>query len=44
MSDDEMPPLDDFSDEIKSIQYNKPKDYGSEDYTKANVRHLEDEK
>ena len=28
MSEEDLPPLDDFSDEIKSVQYNKPKNYG----------------
>ena len=40
MSDD-LPPLDDFEDEIKNIQYNKPKDYGSVDYAKPDARFLE---
>ena len=43
MSEEDMPPLEDFGDEIKSIQYNKPKNFGNEDYTKPNTRHLEDE-
>ncbi len=40
MSDDDLPPLDDYSDQIKSIPYNKPKNYSSEDYTKVNTRHM----
>jgi hypothetical protein len=45
MSDDEMPPLDDFEEDIKTISYNhKPKNTPSqEDYTKPNARHIEDE-
>jgi hypothetical protein len=45
MSDDELPPLDDFEQDIKTISYSqKPQGAASgEDYTKPNVRHLEDE-
>lgn len=46
MSDNEMPPLDDFEEDIKTISYNhKPHTKPSaEDYTKPNARHIEDEK
>lgn len=37
----DLPPLDDFESEIKEIQYNKPKNYGSEDYAKPDPRFLE---
>lgn len=45
MSDEEMPPLDDFEEDIKTISYNhKPHSKPSpEDYTKPNPRHIEDE-
>jgi hypothetical protein len=39
----DLPPLDDFEDEIKEIKYNKPKNYGSEDYAKPDPRFLEEE-
>lgn len=41
--DQDLPPLDDFEDEIKSLQYNKTtQNKSDEDYTKMNVRHIED--
>jgi hypothetical protein len=44
MSDDEMPVLDDFEENLKAVQYAKPaKTISQEDYTKPNVRHIEDE-
>lgn len=45
MSDDEMPPLDDFEENLKTIQYTKKQtaSKNSEDYTKPNLRHIEDE-
>lgn len=45
MSDDEMPPLDDFEENLKTIQYTKKQtaSKSSEDYTKPNLRHIEDE-
>ena len=45
MSDDEMPALDDFEENLKTIQYAKkqPASKSSEDYTKPNLRHIEDE-
>lgn len=42
MSDD-LPPLEDFEDEIKTIQYTKPKTYGEEDYAKPDIRYLDEE-
>lgn len=45
MSDDDMPALDDFEENLKTIQYTHkpPKTVSQEDYTKPNVRHIEDE-
>lgn len=45
MSDDEMPALDDFEENLKTIQYTKKQtaSKSSEDYTKPNLRHIEDE-
>ena len=45
MSDAEMPVLDDFKENLKAIQYNakQNKTVSQEDYTKPNVRHIEDE-
>lgn len=45
MSDDELPPLDDFEQDIKTVEYShKPQGKPSaEDYTKPNARHIEDE-
>ena len=44
MDEDELPPLDDFEEDIKTINYShKPQKASNEDYTKPNVRHLEDE-
>lgn len=45
MSDDEMPPLDDFEENLKTIQYTKKQtaSKNSEDYTNPNLRHIEDE-
>ena len=44
MSDDECPALDDFEEDIKTISYSHKAKGSSteEDYTKPNVRHLED--
>ena len=45
MSDDECPALDDFEEDIKTISYSHKAKGSSteEDYTKPNVRHLEDQ-
>lgn len=45
MSDQDCPPLEDFEEDIKTISYtHKTENKGNnEDYTKPNVRHLEDE-
>ena len=42
--DNDMPALDDFEDELKTLQYthHPQKPAASEDYTKVNVRHIED--
>lgn len=45
MSDDDMPALDDFEEDIKTVAYthNPPNKSSAEDYTKPNLRHIEDE-
>jgi hypothetical protein len=43
MSDDDMPALDDFEENLKAVQYAKPSKPSQEDYTKPNLRHIEDE-
>lgn len=47
MSDDDMPPLDDFEENLKTIQYTQkplqPQLKNAEDYTKPTLRFLEDE-
>lgn len=45
MSDDDMPQLDDFEENLKTVQYAKKQSASksSEDYTKPNLRHIEDE-
>lgn len=44
MSEEDMPDLDDFEDNLKTVQYtnNKSKYNNEEDYTKPNIRHMED--
>ena len=45
MSEEDMPDLDDFEDNLKTVQYtnNKSKYNNEEDYTKPNIRHMEDQ-